>query len=184
MQRPLTQQAHTALDSRLEPGALTIDATVGNGHDTCFLASRVGPNGHVLGFDVQADALETTRARLADADMLERCTLLLRGHEHMRQWVPAAWLGAVAAITFNLGYLPGSDKARITRESTTMTALEQALDLLRPGGLLSVLAYRGHPGGAAEAAAVEDWANTLRAGFDLITQNSPGPVLYLIERSR
>lgn len=173
------------MDNRLEPGALAIDATVGNGHDTCFLASRVGPHGHVIGFDVQKDALDTTRARLADAGgLLERCTLLLRGHEHMRHSVPAAWVGAVTAITFNLGYLPGSDKACITRASTTMTALEQALDLLRPGGLLSVLAYRGHPGGAEEAAAVEDWANTRRAGFELTTQASPGPVLYLIERSR
>ena len=44
--------------------------------------------------------------------------------------------------------------------------------------------FDGHPGGAEEAAAVEDWATARRPGFTTSTETSPGPVLYLVERSR
>ena len=55
---------------------------------------------------------------------------------------------------FNLGYLPGGDKSMITREQTTLSALQQALDILREGGLCTVVCYPGHEGGDQEAAAV------------------------------
>lgn len=50
-------------------------------------------------------------------------------------------------VAFNLGYLPGGDKRIITSSASTLLALEAAKDLLLPGGLISVVAYVGHPGG-------------------------------------
>lgn len=44
------------------------------------------------------------------------------------------------------GYLPGSDKATTTQASSTLAAVEAACEVLRPGGLLSILCYTGHPG--------------------------------------
>ena len=35
-----------------------VDATLGNGHDTCFLAEIVGDNGKVFGFDIQKRQLK------------------------------------------------------------------------------------------------------------------------------
>ena len=61
----------------------------------------------------------------------------------------------VAAITFNLGYLPGSDKSIQTRAESTEEALAASIQLLSPGGHLCVTAYRGHSGGTAEAETVE-----------------------------
>jgi predicted methyltransferase len=157
---PLTQRAHTWLASVLRPGDLAIDATVGNGHDTRFLAQQVGPMGRVIGFELQPAALEVTRQRLAAEALDTRVTLYCAGHEHLLEYLPEA-VGQVAAVTFNLGYLPGSDKSVVTRAQTTEAALTAAWQALRPGGLITVLAYVGHPGGADELAAVEAWLDAL-----------------------
>lgn len=37
-----------------------------------------------------------------------------------------------------------------------LQAVQAALEVLRPGGLLSVMAYRGHPGGEEEYVAVQE----------------------------
>jgi len=52
----LTAAANSWVEVALFDGALAVDATVGNGYDTQFLAHRVGSNGTVLGFDVQKAA--------------------------------------------------------------------------------------------------------------------------------
>jgi ubiquinone/menaquinone biosynthesis C-methylase UbiE len=63
----LVQQAHQAVEAVLKPGDITIDATVGNGHDTLFLATRVGATGKVYGFDIQQEALDSAYQRLQQA---------------------------------------------------------------------------------------------------------------------
>ena len=63
----------------VQPGDTVVDATLGNGHDTLMLCELVGETGRVIGFDIQPDAVERTRERLADAGMLSRCTLYARG---------------------------------------------------------------------------------------------------------
>ena len=39
--------SHQLLKEVVEPGDFVIDATMGNGHDTAFLAELVGPSGEV-----------------------------------------------------------------------------------------------------------------------------------------
>ena len=176
-QLPLTRQAHQRLALYLRPGDIAIDATAGNGHDTLFLARQVGPGGEVHAFDIQQAALTNTHERLAGAGCLAQVTLHLAGHETMLQRL-AGRQGQIAAIIFNLGYLPGADHANTTRDNTTLSALDQSLTLLRPGGVLSVLAYRGHPGGQEEAQAVAEWLAGQPA-LTVETLPSPGPVLHL-----
>lgn len=138
--------------------ALAIDATAGNGHDTVFLAGLVGPAGRVVGFDLQAAAIESAQNRLRHAGLLERVSLHTVGHENMEDLIgPPENLRPVTAVMFNLGYLPGGDKRLTTRTETTLHALEAAARLLAPGGVLSVVGYTGHPGGGAETAAVQGW---------------------------
>ena len=181
--RPLTALAQESVAASLEPGALAIDATVGNGRDTLFLASRVAPHGRVAGFDIQPQALDTARTRLRDGGLADSVTLYPCGHQFMLDRIPRDWHGQVSTVMFNLGYLPGSDKAVTTLPTTTLQALDQSLVLLRAGGLLSLLIYRGHPGGAAEAVAVHGWLDRLGVQHRLCTHESPGPVLHLIQRS-
>lgn len=144
-----TELAHDWIRSRVQPGDTVIDATAGNGHDTIFLARLVGEEGRVLAFDVQAEALKSTRARLEAENLGDRVLLFLTGHEEMEKHVNFA-----SAVMFNLGYLPGSDKARITKPETTLTAIKSAQQLLTPGGVITIVAYAGHDGGQAEVEAV------------------------------
>lgn len=158
---PLVQQAHAALTEILAEGDIAIDATVGNGHDTLFLAREVGAIGTVYGFDIQEAALDTAYRRLQEEGMERRVSLYHAGHEAMAVVLPESVRGRVKAVMFNLGYLPGGDKQRTTGITTTLSALEQARVLLAPGGAISVLAYTGHPGGREEAQAVVAWARSL-----------------------
>lgn len=49
-------------------------------------------------------------------------------------------------VCFNLGFLPGGERELITKPGTTIAAIQAALDIVQPSGLVSVLAYTGHPG--------------------------------------
>ena len=138
--------AAEALERAVSPGDTVIDATMGNGHDTLFLCRLAGEAGRVYAFDVQAQAVENTRARLTENGMQDRAHLFCLGHEHIAEKVP----GPVAAAVFNLGWLPGGDHGVTTRWETTKTAVESALALLQPLGVLVICAYPGHPEGDRE----------------------------------
>ena len=152
--------AQLLMQDRLHPGDAALDATAGNGHDTLFLARLVGETGHVWAFDVQETAVLETRRRLGEADVLH-AAVIHAGHETMSQHVPVEFHGRLRGIMFNLGYLPGSDKSVITRTETTLSALTAAIELLAPGGLLTVAVYPGHEGGADEQRAITEWAAAL-----------------------
>ena len=156
----LVDRAHELLGEALSEGDIAIDATAGNGHDVAFLAEQVGSSGKVYAFDLQREAIEATARILAEKGF-GNVELNLCGHERMDERLPAEVLGQVAAVTFNLGYLPGGDKSVVTQTATTRLALRTSMDLLRPGGLLVVVAYRGHPGGPEECAAVREELSSL-----------------------
>ena len=128
------------------PGDTAVDATMGNGHDTLMLCEAVGPEGHVYAFDVQAQAVEETGKRLREHGVDGRAELIRAGHEHMAEYVK----GPVRAVMFNLGWLPGGDHSVTTRWETTRRAVESALDLLAPMGVLVICAYPGHAEGERE----------------------------------
>ena len=169
----LVQQAHQLLTEVLREGDTAIDATVGNGHDTLFLAQRVGEHGKVYGFDIQQQALDSAWQRLEQAGAVQQVSLYHAGHETMGFVVPESAQGQVKAVMFNLGYLPGGDKGRTTGASTTLAALQTAISLLAPGGLISLLAYTGHPGGREEAELVKGWAATLPSDLFAVTIEVP-----------
>jgi len=159
---PVLSQAHRWVERALSPGDLAIDATVGNGRDTAFLADRVGPTGLVIGFDVQQSALAAASARLVELGLSDRVRLVRSGHERMAEIASGLAPGRrPKTVVFNLGYRPGGDRAIITRPETTLQALGAALDLTLPGGVVAVVCYPGHEGGAVERDAVLDWARTI-----------------------
>jgi hypothetical protein len=150
--------SHLFLHSFVRDGYTAVDATCGNGNDTLLLASLVGTQGHVWGFDIQQQAIDETCRRLAEAELSSRVTLLPIGHEELARHVTAP----VQVVLFNLGYLPGGDRGIITRPDTTGIALDQSLKLLATGGIVMATVYPGHSGGAEEKFTVENWA----AGLD------------------
>lgn len=158
--------ARQLVSERLGPCGIAVDATVGNGVDTCFLAERVGPRGTVYGFDIQQEAIMNTRRRLIEQNLLastepdhERIRLLLAGHETMASSIEPAHYGKLNAVMFNLGYLPhAANHQIITLPETTLAALNAACELLQVNGVITVVLYPGHEGGQTEAQAVEQWA--------------------------
>lgn len=150
--------AADVLKQVIQPGDTVVDATLGNGHDACMLAELVGSTGHVIGFDIQADAVKRSAQALEEKGLLSRCELHPLGHQHMANVVQAP----IRAAVFNLGWLPGGDKSITTLWETTYTAIAAALSLLLPGGVCTICAYPGHAAGDEERHALMDWLATLR----------------------
>lgn len=157
----LSEVSHDIIRSRLQPGGVAIDATLGNGHDTLFLAQCVSEAGHVFGFDIQDQAIQATRQRLQQHNVLACATLLHASHADMFEHVPQAFHGQIQAIMFNLGYLPGADKHIITQTETSLKAIEAACRLLAAQGVMTVMAYPGHAGGDEETECLQQWLNQL-----------------------
>ena len=178
--------SHLFLEERVKPGDRVADATCGNGHDTLFLARLVGPDGKVWAFDLQKQALANTRLLLVEAGCLTQTELVAAGHEHLAEFVGEPLKAAI----FNLGYLPGGGKDFVTRPEQTLAALDQAARLLLPGGIITVCVYTGHPGGAVEAGAVEQWAAGLApAKFNAwmsrqFNRPASAPYVVIIEKVR
>ena len=178
--------ASALIEPALHDGARAIDATMGNGQDTLWLCQRVGASGRVYAFDIQPEAVARTRERLLSAGMLERASLHCLGHERMSEVVPEP----VDVVMFNLGWLPGAAHGVTTRVETTLMAVNAALDLLRPDGLMTICIYPGHDEGARELEALIHWAENLDPKrYDAMLRrymNQPNdpPQLIAIKRNR
>lgn len=181
--------AHRLVRAAVPAAGVGVDATLGRGRDALVLAEAVGPDGQVHGFDVQAEAVAASGARLARAGVAARATLHHAGHEHAVGVLPEALRGGVHAVMFNLGYLPGGDPRLVTLPRTTVAALDGLSAWLAPGGVLTVVVYEQHPGGAEEGAAVARWADALDPGnVEAVSYrfiNRPrAPWLLAVERLR
>ncbi len=155
--RSITEATQLWLAPYIQGGDQVLDATAGNGGDTVWLADKVGPEGRVWALDCQDIALENTLRRLHEADFQKRCVLVRGDHARIEADLPAEAQTNLAAVIFNLGYLPGSDKRLTTQAVSTLHALDQTSGWLRSGGVLAVVCYPGHPAGAIEADAVTKW---------------------------
>ena len=183
----LTAQAHSIIEQHLLVGDMAIDATTGNGHDTLFLAKQVGISGKVFGFDLQQQAIDSTQSRLKDEGFADNTQLFLSSHSNMQQCIDADFYGKIKVIMFNLGYLPGSDKSIITETESTLSALEQAIELLIKSGILTIAAYPGHPGGDTETQAIEQWHQQLDSQQYSVktfysSEKDTAPRLYIIQK--
>lgn len=186
--RPLLGYVRELLERVVQPGDVAIDGTIGNGHDMQFLAQRVGETGRVYGFDVQERALVKTREKLEEAGLLSPATLLQEDHARMAECLPEDVRGRVKAVMFNFGYLPGGDASVVTTEATSIPALQAALELLAPGGVITAMLYRGHPEGKVEAEAVMAWAEGLELTqahvlcYRFLNQKQDPPILLVVEK--
>lgn len=149
--------AREMIEGAMFEGARAIDATMGNGHDTLWLCELAGENGRIYAFDIQPEAVDRTRDRLAEAGLSERAELFCAGHERMCEFVPES----VDAIVFNLGWLPGAEHGVTTHTETTLKAVEAALSLLKEDALMTVCIYPGHDEGARELGALLEWGASL-----------------------
>ena len=178
MKRPL-EMAHDFLAQVITQEDIVVDATMGNGHDTLFLAKLAK---QVYAFDIQEQALEKTSQRIQEAG-LTNVDLILQGHETVDQFVTE-----VKAAIFNLGYLPSADKSIITQPQTTLEALEKLCQMLVKGGRIAIMIYYGHEGGDIERDAVLDFVSQLPQQeytatiYRTLNQINNPPFLVMIEK--
>ena len=178
MKKPL-ELAHDFLAEIISKEDIVVDATMGNGHDTLFLAKLAK---QVYAFDIQEQALEKTSQRLLEAG-LTNVELILQGHETVDQFVTE-----VKAAIFNLGYLPSADKNIITKPQTTIEALEKLCRMLIKGGRIAIMIYYGHEGGDIERDAVMDFVSQLPQQeytatiYRTLNQINNPPFLVMIEK--
>lgn len=191
------EMAHWMLKDIIKTNDVVVDATMGNGYDTQFLA-ELGAN--VYAFDVQEEALNATEKRLDDAGIKNQIfeknlsnlltepsvNLVLSGHEKLSEYVKEP----IKASIFNLGYLPKTDKSVVTKADTTLTALDALTNQLVVGGRIAIMIYYGHEGGMEEKDAVIKWTSSLPQKDWEVTSYAPlnqihtPPILVLIEKRK
>lgn len=178
--------SHQLLDYHVVKGDKVIDATAGNGNDTVKLSSLVGKIGKVHGFDVQQQAIEETKKKLTLTGLAEQVELHHTGHENMGSVITQK--ESVAAVVFNLGYLPKGDKTITTLPDTTLKAIKQSLDLVQRGGILLIMVYHGHEEGKEEKDSILQFTQNLPQKefgvlqYQFINQKNNPPFLIAIEK--
>lgn len=176
---------HCYWAEHLRPGMICVDATAGRGRDTLLLCQTVGECGHVYAFDIQPDAIASSRALLQQNGMEDRATLLLDSHRNMAQYVERA-----DAVVFNLGYLPGASHTVGTKAQESIPALEAALALIGTEGFITVCLYYGGDSGYDEHDALMQWLSMVdpRRYTVMVQQfyNRPNcpPIFIIIEPNR
>lgn len=167
----------------LEEGGVAVDFTMGNGHDTSFLSKTVGETGRVYAFDIQPEAIESTKKTLLSDGCPDNVTLILDSHSNVKKYVD----GTINAGMFNLGFMPGGDKSKTTMRETTLPAVRDAISMLAPGGIVSVAIYPGHAEGDAEGRELREYYASLDRHVLCCTEihivNSPAsPYFTIIEK--
>ena len=191
------EMAHWMLKDIIKTNDVVVDATMGNGYDTQFLAEL---GAKVYAFDVQEEALNATEKRLDDAGIKNQIfeknlsnlltepsvNLVLSGHEKLSEYVKEP----IKAAIFNLGYLPKTYKSVVTKADTTLTALDALTNQLVVGGRIAIMIYYGHEGGMEEKDAVIKWTSSLPQNDWEVTSYAPlnqihtPPILVLIEKRK
>ena len=200
----------------LKPGDIVMDATTGNGHDTLNLVRQISwfGGGILIACDIQPFAIDSSKGLLREQldmtiheenatrwtcipnnlDRREAGSVILNWNvgchlDLMKGQMPST----VKLVVFNLGYLPGGNKSITTLSSVTIATLQEATEVLEPGGCVSITCYPGHEEGEAEQQAVVSFAAALpQQRFSCywhqwINQRNkrtgkPAPSLVLIQR--
>ncbi|KAB3534006.1 methyltransferase domain-containing protein [Alkaliphilus pronyensis] len=178
-----TAFVHKILQEKIQIGNIVVDATMGNGNDTIFLSQAVGSNGKVYAFDIQQKALDITYKRLLEANC-NNVVLIRDSHENMGIYIKEK----IDAAVFNLGYLPKGDHKVITKPPSTIGAIKSSLEILKTKGILSIVIYYGHEGGAIEKNSVIDFLETLDnkkysvLKCSYISKEKNPPIIVFIEK--
>jgi SAM-dependent methyltransferase len=182
--------AHSYWKQLLKVGDIVVDATCGNGHDTLFLSTlALSPDeGRVIAFDIQQQAIEASSERLQAHLPPELCARVQLIHGSHADFPATLSPSSVKLIVYNLGYLPGSNKRTTTTAEVTVASVEKGLELLTPGGMISITCYPGHAEGAREETLLLQFAEKLdprlwSCSHQRWLNRKQAPSLLLIQKS-
>ena len=175
------------LKEHVQAGDICIDATAGRGRDTLFLAELVGEMGHVTAFDIQQEAIDSTKLLLAQHHMTGRTKVILDSHSNMKYYLQPE---TVSCIVFNFGWLPAGNHHIFTKKETSILAIQQGLELLKPDGIMTLILYYGKETGFAERDALLEFLPSLDSNLYTVVempfvnrQNCP-PIPIVIFKGR
>lgn len=179
--------AHTLISKCTKVNDITIDATIGNGNDTLFLANLVGSEGIVYGFDIQDIAINNSKELLKNNN-INNVTLFKSGHEHIIDLIPKKNHGQISSAIFNLGYLPKGCKTVTTKGDSTIKAIKQLLKIIKINGIIVLVIYHGHPEGKQEMNEILEFVKSLNQNeasvleYRFLNQKNNAPFIIAIEK--
>jgi hypothetical protein len=172
------------IDKKIKHNSIVIDATVGNGYDTCYLRSKLGDDGFLYGFDIQKDAIDNTRRRLLENNLFFNVELILDSHTEFKKYISKS----VDIIVYNLGYLPKGNKSITTLHRTSLISVKEGMSLLNKEGIILLTVYPGHDEGEKEYNEISLFLKTVNQKefeimkIDFYNQVNNSPILFVIER--
>ena len=178
-----TQFVELLMEYFVKKGQICVDATAGNGKDTLTLANLVGDSGLVYSFDIQKEAIKNTEELLLQKNIRHRVELIPNSHVDIQEFITRK----IDFVVYNLGYLPGGDKSIRTDASTTIESIKNTLEIMAPGAIMLITAYRGHEGGLIEYESVKGITEELDQKrynvfeFTFINQKNNPPVTIGVE---
>jgi len=131
---------HNLINSIANAKKIAVDATLGNGNDSLFLAPLFKK---VYAFDIQDLAIKRSKEKLKDYNNV---VIIKDNHIRLNEYINEK----IDLVIFNLGYLPGSDKKICTNSYTTTNAIKNAFSILNENGVIIVVGYSRHLGGQKE----------------------------------
>lgn len=174
---------------------VAVDCTAGNGHDTLYLAqllanaTNITPKLYFI--DINPAAIVRTQELLVNNKQnLFKCIGIAGSHETFPNDIQ---LDSVDIMCYNLGYMPGNiddyeDGNRMcTKSSSTVKSINNGLKLLKKGGLMTIIAYRGHEIGKEEKIEVSKTVRRLDPTKWRVSQTKnilveDSPVVYCVYR--
>jgi hypothetical protein len=207
----VTRIAHSLLRSCIREDDIVVDLTLGNGTDTMLFLELINSRkGSIFSFDIQREAIEVTKTRIREGhtskNKEKRVHFIQDCHSKFYSHITRIINSRIStddddddarartkielgAVTLNLGYLTGkeTDKSIVTRTETTIKAIEQASELLRVGGIMTICCYQAHEGGKEETDAVIEFCSKLKPEITVSkinVINRAAPVLICCYRQR
>lgn len=156
--------AHSYWKQIVMPGDHVIDATCGNGKDTLILCGYALQDGlgKVYALDMQ-DLAIASASELLQKHLPVTMRNQVEFYQQCHSSFPSSILPqSVKLIVYNLGYLPKGCKEITTKSESTLQSVQEAENLIMPGGVISITCYPGHAEGAKEQSELLSYASNLR----------------------
>ena len=149
----LFELAHSKIKEIIKVGDCCIDATLGNGHDSLFLAQQISPPGRVFSFDIQESAIHEAGSKLDAAGLGEFVSIIHDCHTKIEGRIPIPYRGEIAIALYNLGQPPALSALRPPPSCPPSppspppcaSSLEIESPEISPGGLSPRLRSRSAP---------------------------------------
>lgn len=172
----ISELSHYIINNFLDNKDISIDATLGNGHDTDFLSEIFSK---VYSFDIQESAC--TNYELKNKPNV---SVICDSHHKFNEYINKK----VDCIMYNLGFLPGSSKEITTLHEISLESIKSGLDLLNSGGIITICIYTGHDEGKKEKSCILDFLKNLPKKdygvmiHDYLNRSETAPMLVVIEK--